>query len=396
MRQVHKGYFMTSSKTAKLFVGAILLWSSAQVVMGEMRTWTSASGSTVEAELVRVDGSLVILRNPDGKPIRIPGNKLSAADQAFIKEQLSQKSAAQALAASTPAGQAAPAKNPGDPHAAKPKAGKADPIFGAYENVSAIKMADLPNCDFTDSYDAKSIGVQYGPSSTEVIYIALNQANMEEAPDSLYVYSPALPAYNQGKVLKGKSKKVMDNKAFLFPPIPLKSTFPDVKANIELEIVSGAKSWYFVLGRATIQLTRNRDNCTFMLGEFLNAHLSTSSDPIQVVPLLKTPTLKVTESKKGFTHSAEIHLTVGSFLIFPDKNMSDEIEFEIETAEGESAFEKEFEVSEDLLETSGGSHKKPTYNVSIKDLEEGVKHTATAFIDLGPIFGELEVKQDLK
>ena len=50
-----------------------------------VRTWTAASGSTVEAKFVRLEGENVILAREDGVEFRIPGSKLSAADIDYVK-----------------------------------------------------------------------------------------------------------------------------------------------------------------------------------------------------------------------------------------------------------------------------------------------------------------------
>ncbi|MBI1247610.1 TIGR02281 family clan AA aspartic protease [bacterium] len=52
------------------------------------RTWKSADGNhNVEAELVKVDGDNVVLKRADGQTISVPLNRLSAADQEFVKSQ---------------------------------------------------------------------------------------------------------------------------------------------------------------------------------------------------------------------------------------------------------------------------------------------------------------------
>jgi thiol-disulfide isomerase/thioredoxin len=52
------------------------------------RTWTDSSGKfRVEAELVRLDSGKVTLRKTDGKLVTLPMEKLSAADQQFVRQQ---------------------------------------------------------------------------------------------------------------------------------------------------------------------------------------------------------------------------------------------------------------------------------------------------------------------
>ncbi len=55
------------------------------------RTWTSASGSTVEAEFKALQGTMVILESADGKRLMIPLSQLSAEDQQFVREQAGPK-----------------------------------------------------------------------------------------------------------------------------------------------------------------------------------------------------------------------------------------------------------------------------------------------------------------
>ncbi|MDD2241380.1 MAG: thioredoxin-like domain-containing protein [Kiritimatiellae bacterium] len=50
----------------------------------EMRTWTSASGATIEAAFVEQQFDLVILQRADGEKMKIRLNRLSPADQMVI------------------------------------------------------------------------------------------------------------------------------------------------------------------------------------------------------------------------------------------------------------------------------------------------------------------------
>jgi len=67
------GYFL-----ALLFHPILLPDASARV-------WTSLRGSTVDAEMVRMEGDMVILRKPDGNQMRIRIADLIPEDQAFIR-----------------------------------------------------------------------------------------------------------------------------------------------------------------------------------------------------------------------------------------------------------------------------------------------------------------------
>ncbi|MCX7818262.1 MAG: SHD1 domain-containing protein [Kiritimatiellae bacterium] len=64
-------------------VGALLIAAG----MASGRTWTSVSGSTVEAEFKALQGTVVILEGADGRRMMIPLSQLSPEDQQFVREQ---------------------------------------------------------------------------------------------------------------------------------------------------------------------------------------------------------------------------------------------------------------------------------------------------------------------
>lgn len=66
-----------------LFFGAFLC-VCAHAQQSEMRTWTSASGKTLEARLVSESDGIVTLLRSSGKTLRIRRRALSQADQAFL------------------------------------------------------------------------------------------------------------------------------------------------------------------------------------------------------------------------------------------------------------------------------------------------------------------------
>ena len=59
------------------------------VCHAELRTWTSIVGTKVEAELVSLTGNQVTLKTKAGKTLKLPLNKLSKADQEFLKAKAS-------------------------------------------------------------------------------------------------------------------------------------------------------------------------------------------------------------------------------------------------------------------------------------------------------------------
>lgn len=67
-----------------VLAGAVLASSGTAAA----RTWTSAAGSTLEAELAGFENGSVTLRKPDGKELTLHVRQLSEADRRFLKDEL--------------------------------------------------------------------------------------------------------------------------------------------------------------------------------------------------------------------------------------------------------------------------------------------------------------------
>jgi len=70
---------------AMVFSASVLLAVDGQ--SQEVRTWTSRSGSTIDASFEKIIGSTIYLKTTAGKRLSIRLSALSDADQAFAKEQ---------------------------------------------------------------------------------------------------------------------------------------------------------------------------------------------------------------------------------------------------------------------------------------------------------------------
>ncbi len=69
------------------WVGLIALLAVARAAE-EFRTWSDATGTfKVEAKMVKVEGNDVYLENKEGKALKVPKDKLSAADQKYLADQ---------------------------------------------------------------------------------------------------------------------------------------------------------------------------------------------------------------------------------------------------------------------------------------------------------------------
>ena len=83
-----------------LICTAVVLF--APVLRADTRVWTSASGATVEAELVEHMGDDVHLRAPDGRAFSIRHDQLSSADQRYLADLSAAPSEPRAAASPAP------------------------------------------------------------------------------------------------------------------------------------------------------------------------------------------------------------------------------------------------------------------------------------------------------
>ena len=67
-----------------LLLTVLLAFISLSFASAQMRTWTSSTGSKIEAELVDYSDRLVVLRSSTGRKISLGINKLSPADQVIV------------------------------------------------------------------------------------------------------------------------------------------------------------------------------------------------------------------------------------------------------------------------------------------------------------------------
>ena len=72
-------------------ISVLLLLCLSAICNAELRTWTAVNGKEVEAEFVSNNDGQVSLKMKTGKIFKVPLNKLSKADQEFLKAKSSPK-----------------------------------------------------------------------------------------------------------------------------------------------------------------------------------------------------------------------------------------------------------------------------------------------------------------
>jgi S1-C subfamily serine protease len=104
-----------SSRAVATGLAAIAVFAAAATAhTGELRTWSSASGTyKAEAELIELksDGT-VVLKKKDGTVIQVPLSKLSAVDQQYLRSKSATIPQSDSNSTTTSAGSAEPPKRP--------------------------------------------------------------------------------------------------------------------------------------------------------------------------------------------------------------------------------------------------------------------------------------------
>ena len=80
----------TMNLSIRLFLTVSIFFYSS-LLNGESRTWTSTTGSTMNAELVDFSNRIVILKSSSGKKISLKIEQLTLSDQSFVKQWVTQK-----------------------------------------------------------------------------------------------------------------------------------------------------------------------------------------------------------------------------------------------------------------------------------------------------------------
>lgn len=85
-----------------LLMAGVAAVAQAQEEGQPLRTWKDAQGKEMMAGLVEVKGGVVVLQKENGAKVRMPMARLSADDQALVKDHAEQAKAAEAKAKAAP------------------------------------------------------------------------------------------------------------------------------------------------------------------------------------------------------------------------------------------------------------------------------------------------------
>lgn len=349
----------------------------------DARTWTSRSGSQIEAELESVQGEFAVLRTADGRQFKIQTAQLSDADQAFVRESTAAPSPAPA-----PAGE--PAATPAPPQAAPPAAAAeaADPTTAwiAFAAPDPMTSDQFPGLVATNLARMMLLGIQYGPAKTDVLYCAFETPDPQQPPSALHLYSPAAEGYTKTVTLQGTRRKVEESRVTGYKDVRLKAAFGEVQVSATLEFICGIGRSDTVLLNAAVQLARGGAASACLLGGYLNNDVVYGAGTVPILPLLGKPSLEVkTWMMRGpvLTGFGQ----VGKLSVIPKTGMVSTLA--VEVAERESGRSLDRLKGEFNEKKFAAGQPDRTINVSLQ-LEPGKKVAVKSVMDLGPLLGKAE------
>ena len=369
---------MWSDPSRKALWTALVLCALAWAA--DARVWTSRSGSKVEAELEEVQGEFAVLRATDGRQFKIQVTQLSDADQTFIRGNTASTAPAPALAPAP-----VPATTPKPP----PDAGAAaDPTTSWIACTAPDPMtADrFPGLVATNIARMMLIGIQFGPSKTDVLYCAFETPDPQQPPSVLYLYSPSAEGYTRTVTLQGLRRKVEESRVTSFRDVRLQSTFGDVQVTANMEFVCGIGRSDTVLLMATLQLARGNDTTSCLLGGYLNNDVIYGAGTLNIMPLLAKPELAV---KTWMMHGPVLtgFCQMGKMSVIPKTGMASTLAIEVTERESGRVLDRlKTELNEKKL-LAGQPDR--TINQALT-LEPGKKVRVNSVMDLGPLLGKAE------
>ena len=117
------------------------------------RTWSSSSGATLDAEFVRLSGSMVVLKDRSGKQLSIGLASISSTDRSYVKSAISSKATNAAKRRSAALQNTQVSKTQ--------PAGEAENVGGAEVDFMSQKERDV--------FDATNLARQYPKAYAEIL-----------------------------------------------------------------------------------------------------------------------------------------------------------------------------------------------------------------------------------
>jgi len=380
------------ARTVTLIVVMVsVLFLMESVGEAEVRTWTSKTGNTVEAEYLRREGPVVFLRTSDGGDMRIHGSQLSPADIQYVKTQ-----PITVVKASSPEEKSVvPVVNKKEPEPKPVAEKKPAPVKKsgsgpfAYEPMKKVTSAELGFPEPRKPSEAYRLAFRFGEKADDVMYCMLDTETWENNADRLYVMIPGHTQYGKPTLLKGKSKKITGNPpAFLFKDVPVKAAFGDMQVSMMISVSMGEPVKGLVGVRADVTLQKGRDRSRFLLKGALSEQAAYAEDRFPPVELLGQPALQVGGKASAGMVAVSGLLTMNHLSLMGISGMDKQVQIQLINEKGKAAKKLKWKLDEEDVYKLSHGHR---YTIDQVKLKPGA-YTLSSVSDLGPQLGKVEPK----
>ena len=249
-----------------------------------------------------------------------------------------------------------------------------------YENVDSISSSQIPNLQLRTPAAAAFMGLQYGPTKKDVIYMIFDPKTAQEAPDTLLVCSPGNPAYSNAVRISGFKKGSGDSRVMSFKKFKLSSRFGQVATDCEIECAYSDGQTNSITLTISVDLYNGNTKSRFLLNG-QTSDLIKGDGIINIKGLLDMPVLWVGLDLTTGSPRLVGNLNMSHLKVAPKEGMENRVSITIIDDKGEVTQRESVKLDESTFGQLYG------IACELKRVDPGKTYIAKAAIDLGPYIG---------
>lgn len=249
-----------------------------------------------------------------------------------------------------------------------------------YENVDRLSPSQFPNLQLRVPAATTYVGLQYGPTRKDVIYLAFDRKSAQDTPDMLIAYSPGNPAYTSPVRLSGFKKGSGDSRIMSFKKFKINSRFGLVTTDYEIECSCADGQTNSITVDITVELTKGNVKNRFLLNGQIS-DLIQGEGIINVKGLLDLPVLWVGLDMTVGSPRLVGNLNMSHLKLVPKDGTENRVNITLTNEKGEVAQREAVKIDESVFGAQYG------VVADLKKIEAGKTYTLKASINLGTYIG---------
>lgn len=249
-----------------------------------------------------------------------------------------------------------------------------------YENIDSISSSQIPNLQLRTPNSATYMGLQYGPTKKDVVYMIFDPKSAQETPDTLLVYSPANPAYSNAVRIGGFKKGSGDTRVMSFKKFKLNSRFGLVMTDYDIECAYSEGQTNSITITISVDLYKGNTKSRFLLSGQIS-DLTRGDGIINVKGLLDLPVLWVGLDLTTGSPRLVGNLNMSHLKLVPKDGMENRVAVTILDDQGEVVQRESIKLDESTFNQPYG------IACELKRLAPGKTYMAKTAVDLGPYIG---------